>query len=56
MGGIISVLMVYAWYGVVVESTNSSSNADKIEKTDGNLHYWISFVFKVFHESSVEGN
>ena len=48
--------MVYAWYGVVVETTTSSTNVDKAESIKENLHYWVSFVFAVFHESSVEGN
>ena len=58
MGGIMSVTVVYAWHGIVYNARNASNQTfseDKRMPNDGNLHHWMSFVFKVFHESAAEG-
>ena len=53
-----SVTVVYAWHGIVYNARNASNQTfsdDKGMPGDGNLHHWMSFVFKVFHESAAEG-
>ena len=58
LGGIMSVTVVYAWHGIVYNARNASNQTfsdDKGMPGDGNLHHWMSFVFKVFHESAAEG-
>ena len=53
-----SVTVVYAWHGIVYNARNASNQTfsdDKGMPSDGNLHHWMSFVFKVFHESAAEG-
>ena len=53
LGGIISILLVYAWYGV---ATASSLNIDDAGRIEERLRYWISFLFTVFHQGSVDTN
>lgn len=53
IGGLVSIIMVYAWYGVVVQQ--SMKNIDT-NTTKENMYHWISYVFVTFHEASVEGN
>ena len=52
IGGLISIVMVYAWYGVANQHI-SENNESTIRAQD--MYHWISFVFMTFHEASVEG-
>ena len=53
LGGILSILLAYAWYGV---ATASPFNADNAGRSEQHLRYWISFLFTVFHQGSVDAN
>ena len=53
IGGLVSVIMVYAWYGVVVQQSMQNNDTNI---TKDNVYHWISYVFLTFHEASVEGN
>ena len=52
IGGLISIVMVYAWYGVA--NQHISENNESTIKTQ-NMYHWISFIFSTFHEASIEG-
>ena len=53
IGGITSIVMVYAWYGIAVQQSDGSNDS---VINGGNGYHWISFVFMTFHQASVEGN
>ena len=55
LGGIVSIVMVYAWHGVAFYSSGASINQNFRNQSGGKGYHWISFIFKVFHEGSVEG-
>ena len=53
IGGLVSVIMVYAWYGVAFQQSIKRNDTNI---TEDNVYHWISYVFMTFHEASVEGN
>ena len=56
MGGLISVVLVYAWHGVAFHSLNQSTVDNNAEPgVSQNVHHWISFLFMTFQQASVEG-
>jgi hypothetical protein len=54
LGGLVSVVLVYAWHGVAFYSVNQST-VDNNADIPQNVHHWISFLFMTFHQASVEG-
>ena len=53
IGGLVSVIMVYGWYGLAFQQSIKRNDTNI---TEDNVYHWISYVFMTFHEASVEGN